>query len=441
MDAGERYLDLVCVGCGPSNLALAAAVQDTQQTRAHPLAFRLLEQKDRFSWHPGMQLPDSDCQVSFLKDLATLRNPRSEFTFLNYLHSAGKLLDFIELGQSAASRDDFAAYFAWAADRLGEAVSYGAHVELIEPIRGERGVSGFRVHYRTGAGAASLVGRHVCVAVGGQAFVPKEALPAVGPRCFHSDRFLSSLRALGLRPQDEFCVTIVGGGQSAVDIATYLLVRYAEVRVTVLTRGYSFRTADDNPFLNKFFTVENAASIYALPPERRVRLAEDYFHTGVAVADMRLVRRLYDAVYRDRATGRSRFTLVGFREVCCAEHLDASVRLRTRNVLTGTEEDLTSDLLVLATGYSRSLKVPFLRDLEELIYPNGASYPSLEADYSVTALKSQPAALFLQGYAAYTHGVGDEALSLISMRADVIKAAIDRRNGDRVREARLVQHR
>lgn len=36
-------------------------------------------------------------QVSFLKDLVTLRDPTSKFTFLNFMHKTGRLVDFFNL--------------------------------------------------------------------------------------------------------------------------------------------------------------------------------------------------------------------------------------------------------------------------------------------------------------------------------------------------------
>nr|WP_238356691.1 SidA/IucD/PvdA family monooxygenase [Kribbella italica] len=54
-----------------------------------------MERQRGFGWHRGMLIEDATMQVSFLKDLVTLRNPASEFTFLTYLHSKGRLVDFI----------------------------------------------------------------------------------------------------------------------------------------------------------------------------------------------------------------------------------------------------------------------------------------------------------------------------------------------------------
>ena len=92
--------DVIGVGFGPSNLALAIALAETPAARG--LRSRFLERQPHFRWHGGMLLPGSDMQISFLKDLVTLRNPTSPLTFVNYLHSQGRLHDFIDLGSLEA---------------------------------------------------------------------------------------------------------------------------------------------------------------------------------------------------------------------------------------------------------------------------------------------------------------------------------------------------
>ena len=56
-----------------------------------------LESKPKAVWHPGMLIEDSLIQISVLKDLATIRNPQSRFTFLNYLKVKGRLFEFLNL--------------------------------------------------------------------------------------------------------------------------------------------------------------------------------------------------------------------------------------------------------------------------------------------------------------------------------------------------------
>src|ERR1700756_871269 len=88
-----RVYDVVGVGFGPSGLALAVALDECE----HLLDCVFIERSVGVCWHEGMLMPDSRMQISCLKDLATLRNPYSRFTFLQYLKTVGRLNQFINL--------------------------------------------------------------------------------------------------------------------------------------------------------------------------------------------------------------------------------------------------------------------------------------------------------------------------------------------------------
>ncbi len=79
--------DVLGVGFGPSNLALAIAVTEHNAAAAAEdvVTAHFLERQPGFGWHRGMLLDDATMQVSFLKDLVTLRNPNSTFSFLTSL--------------------------------------------------------------------------------------------------------------------------------------------------------------------------------------------------------------------------------------------------------------------------------------------------------------------------------------------------------------------
>ncbi|KAI8459322.1 L-lysine 6-monooxygenase (NADPH-requiring)-domain-containing protein [Phakopsora pachyrhizi] len=64
------------------------------------------------------QVPGSRMQISFLKDLATLRNPSSPFTFLQYLHSNNRLSSFINRSTFAPTRREFSDYLSWVAQHV-----------------------------------------------------------------------------------------------------------------------------------------------------------------------------------------------------------------------------------------------------------------------------------------------------------------------------------
>ena len=99
----DEIQDLICIGFGPASLAIAVALHDALENGNPVLStrtpkIRFLERQRQFAWHAGMLLPGTKMQITFVKDLATLRNPRSEFTFLNYLHRKGRLAVFTNLG-------------------------------------------------------------------------------------------------------------------------------------------------------------------------------------------------------------------------------------------------------------------------------------------------------------------------------------------------------
>ena len=102
--------DVIGVGFGPANLAIAIALEEDARTRESGLRYCFLDSKPAFEWHGGMLLENSRMQISYLKDLATLRNPASRYTFVNYLHAKQRLLPFINLGSVNPSRIEYNDY-------------------------------------------------------------------------------------------------------------------------------------------------------------------------------------------------------------------------------------------------------------------------------------------------------------------------------------------
>src|SRR5690348_13874593 len=105
----HREIELLAIGAGPSNLALAVALEELAPDDLARDSL-LVEANDEVAWQPGMLLPWTRSQVSFLKDLVTLRNPHSRFSFVSYLHGSGRLDDFINLGSFTPYRLEISGY-------------------------------------------------------------------------------------------------------------------------------------------------------------------------------------------------------------------------------------------------------------------------------------------------------------------------------------------
>ena len=104
-----------------------------------------------------MLLPQARMQISFLKDLATLRDPRSPTTFLNYLHTPDRLLQFINRGSSTPSRREYADYLGWVSRYVQErGVEARFSAEVVALSTSEDGLA--EVTYRDAkTGATSVV--------------------------------------------------------------------------------------------------------------------------------------------------------------------------------------------------------------------------------------------------------------------------------------------
>jgi L-ornithine N5-oxygenase len=251
----DELLDLICIGFGPASLAIAIALHDTQTSRPGPKAL-FLEKQPHFAWHAGMQLPGAKMQISFLKDLATPRDPTSKFTFLNYLFQKGRLNHFINLGTFLPSRVEYEDYLRWCAgffERKGE-VRYG--MEVLGVRVGSRGAEGtpvesFEVTARNEVGdMVKRKARHVVIAVGGRPVVPDilQGLKHVA----HSSQSATAIRRIQEseevgRGGRQLRFAVVGSGQSAAEIFNDLSERFPSARVSLVIKGPSLRPSDDSP--------------------------------------------------------------------------------------------------------------------------------------------------------------------------------------------------
>ena len=117
--------DAIGVGLGPFNLSTAALLEPVKK-----LNTLFFEREKEFQWHPGLLFPDATIQVSFLKDLVTLADPQSQYSFLAFLFANRRLYRFINANFTRVSRVEFNQYFRWVANRLPN-LEFGQEVHSI----------------------------------------------------------------------------------------------------------------------------------------------------------------------------------------------------------------------------------------------------------------------------------------------------------------------
>lgn len=253
--APDSEFDLICVGFGPASLAVAVALHDAvasgQQLLPNGSSPKILfiEKQTRFAWHAGMLLPGAKMQISFIKDLASLRDPRSEFTFLNYLHRNGRLVDFTNLGTFLPARVEYEDYLRWCASFFEHLVQYGQEVVSVSPeVTKGSSVRTFAVRSRnskTGE-TMSFRGRNVLIAAGGQPNFPK-SFPAKHPRIIHSSQYAYMVPEI-LSNKDAPCrVAVLGAGQSAAEIFHNIQTLYPNSKTALVMRPEFLKPSDDSP--------------------------------------------------------------------------------------------------------------------------------------------------------------------------------------------------
>ena len=239
--------DLVCIGFGPASLAIAIALHD-RQVEARVL---YIERQRKFVWHAGMLLPNARMQISFLKDLATLRDPRSKFTFINYLKSKNRLVAFTNLSTFLPLREEYNDYMSWCASYFEPAVRYGQETISVSPVEISKGpVQSWQVLSRNvdSNATSTVTAKNVVVAIGGKPRIPPEfSTGSLGGRVVHSSLYSSAVPRILTDTRKAHHVAVIGGGQSAAEIFNDLQTRYANSHVTLYTGASALKPSDDSP--------------------------------------------------------------------------------------------------------------------------------------------------------------------------------------------------
>jgi L-ornithine N5-oxygenase len=418
--------DVIGIGFGPSNIALAIAMEE----RGYRGSVLFLERNRESRWHEGMLLDGADIQNNPLRDLVTPVNPRSKYTFVNYLHSSGRFFRYLNLGLHYPLRKDFYGYVRWVAAQLPN-VRYGVDVVDVA-VDHEATPPVWRLRCRDGE---VLRARRLVVAVGRAVNTPDIPGLRDTPNVVHLTGYRPAVAGL----DRSRTVAVLGASQSAVEIVLDLR-REGFGRIYSIHRSFSYRLKDTSPFSDEVYFPEFIDYYHALPPEQRMRLDGQVRPTNYSSADRDVVDALYVGLYEDELDGAPRVRILRNHEIVRVSG-DGPLRLTVRDVYTGQPGQLTVDLLVLATGFldigrNGQAGVPgLLRNVAHTFGWKG-EFLEVERDYRVPGEdrgRSIPD-LYLNGLCESSHGLGDAgSFSLVSLRSRDILESIERRSGARGR--------
>jgi lysine N6-hydroxylase len=379
----------------------------------------IIDRKAEFSWHDDQLIPGATLQVSLFKDLVTLSDPTSPFSFMAYLHDCGRIYHYLNAQFENVPREEFRNYLGWASSR-NENVVFGEEAQSVDFV-GDAFV--VRTDKRT------LLADNVVVGVGTVPWVPAFARVHLGSTQFHVSEF--KRKAVGLRDKR---VAVIGGGQSGAEAFLDLISRpdgELAHRVSWLSRRRNYFPIDDSPFTNEFYMPCHSDYFAELEPAVRADVNRQHVLTSDGISPA-TAREIYQRIYLHRfVTGAPQLTgLYPNREVvsveaCSPEGWSISVQ---HNDPAGGLEIFEADVIVWATGF-RPARMEFLAPLERRLEREGEEF-QVDADFAARWDGPPERNLFLQNAARRQRGLADPNLSLNAWRSQRI---VDRIRGVRGR--------
>lgn len=403
----NRDVELLAVGAGPSNLALAVALEELAPGLARDSL--VIERDEEVSWQRGMLIPGAMSQVSFLKDLVTLRNPRSRFSFLSYLHDIGRLEQFVNMGSLLPYRIELAGYMKWVAESLSAVeLQLGRECVDIAPWWSGGTVTGWEALTSDGD---TIRSRYLVIGAGRDARIP-EPLRGVGPeRMIHSTQY--TRRIAELKKDLPYRVAVIGAGQSAAEMFLAVQSDLPECRPTMVMRVIGLANGETSKFINELYYASYVDQFHTSWPQARRQILAEMHRTNYSGLSVGTMDALYRQVYLDRLSGQPRLRMIPMHDITAAREEGDEIVLELTDWRNGAVGELRADLILLGTGYSTAMP-KLVRRLADAI---GQRDIVVTRDYRMVVDRPATAACYLQGVNEATHGIGDSLLSLLAARA------------------------
>jgi len=412
-------VELLAIGAGPSNLALAVALEELAPQLARNSL--VIDRNQEICWQRGMLMPEVLSNTTFLKDLVTMRNPRSKFTFLNYLYSNGRLDQFVNLGSFVPYRHEIADYLKWTAESLSLVeLRLGTNCVDIGPIWTGGTLTGWETQLANGE---TIRSRHLSIGVGRDARIP-EVLRDIKPEhIIHSTEYRQRIDTA--HKDLPYRVAVIGGGQSAAELFCAVLSDLPECRPTMVMRSVGLNYYETSKFNNELYFPSFIDEFHAARPEARQQILTEMRHTNYAGLAPDTIEWMYRQFYLDQLADRGRLQMIRMHDVTAARHDGDEIVLELTDWRDGATQELRADLILLGTGFSPEMPRMVRRIADSI----GLSEINIARDYRLIVDRPATAACYLHGVNEATHGISDSLLSVLAFRADDIIQDILRQAG------------
>lgn len=377
--AGDHVFDILGIGVGPFNLGLAALAQPLVESGELTAIF--FDSAKEFCWHPGVMFPNATIQVPFLADLVTMADPTSQWSFVHYLKTHGRLYPFYIRESFYPYRKEYSDYCAWVAQNL----SYIHWSTPVNDVR--RTAEGLWEVHVGGDNPRTVLARNVVNGTGTQPYIPESLRPQslegeqAGARnnqasansqagantltgnanILHSSEFLHNADRL-MNSDSIRSITIVGSGQSAAEIYRHLMEHCAATgrRLDWFTRSPRFFPMEYTALTLELTSTDYVQHFHTLPEDRRDQLNRQQRNLYKGISGP-LIDEIFDTLYQLSITTPITGDLRPDVTIALARIEETgAITLRLTDNETGKSGEHTTDAVILATGYGRPDMPPHL---------------------------------------------------------------------------------
>jgi len=423
----RKIYDVIGVGFNVSNIGLAISLKEKKDD----ISMLFIESNSDSMWQPNMLISGSDIQNSPHRDLITPVNPRSKYTFINYLFEHGRLFEYFNLGLSHPFRTEYSRYIKWCADDFEGYVRYNETVTAID-VDTET-VDGNRIYnVRTNTGEIYQA-KNVVIGTGREKNIPIEFKDVKNERIFHLTSYSASFEKVHVL--DNMNVAVIGTSQSAIEIVLDIKKRFPNANITNISRGFGYKLKDTSPFSYEVFYPDFIDFFYNLSSEERSDVSHKLRSTNYSAVDGDVLHELYHGMYEDKIINKERVMMLKNKVVDSVLDYGSEIELKISDKYSKENKKLSFNYIVLATGFNDyafsedgEVSIPLLVGVDH-VFKNSFGNYNISRDYKLVPVDKNTSehigGIFLNGLCESTHGLGDAgSISSVSIRSNTISLSL-----------------
>lgn len=410
--------DLIGIGFGPAGISFSAALIESSVFGGN-FSFTFLEKQQEVFWHAGLLIADTYINHHYLTDLAMPRNPKSDYTFVQYLHEKNRFYDFCYT-ENKVSRLEWSDYIRWASDKLNYYVKLDHEAEKIAY---KESTNSLFIHTNQGVFEA----KNLVLSVGLSPYLPSEFLPLLSDSFFHSCEFLEKIKVCIEGGAKRFLV--IGSGQSAAEIVLYLDDAIDDAVIYSSHHSVGFKLKDTGHTSNSIYFPSEVDYFYYLDETARAKALRDSTSADYGNVSRQTSSELYAACYGNKVKRKESIHLLNRAAIASVEHRGSGYHVSFHDVYLGDYcRGIDVDAIVCCTGYRENISPHLLAEISHLYKKEKNGGYCVQRDYSLVPVADGLPAVYMLGMTESRFGISDtQSFSIMAIKAaDAARSVLTR---------------